>query len=232
MKLCETKKLHYGKYLYKLAIVNSCSYFFRTEFQPDGKLKYARRRLDAVHRNSSTNTTEWGIEIPHTYNSKFVETIPMSHFWDAIEIYRHLLKEKEYKIRCEHTHLIIYSNNRKSMIELGNKLKQPYTEFWEPNPETIQTLLSEENIIISNKPPAYQYKVTLGNKKGSASLAKWIESNTNLASMGERALGYCKDESYVYGYYFHVRDEKTLLLIQMMVGDNIKRVDKFVYIEQ
>ena len=173
MKLCETKKLHYGKYLYKLAIVNSCSYFFRTEFQPDGNLKYARQRLDAVHRNSSTNTTEWGIEVPHAHNSKFVETIPMSHFWDAIEIYRH-----------------------------------------------------------SNKPPVYQYKVTLGNKKGSASLAKWIESNTNLASMGERALGYCKDESYVYGYYFHVRDEKTLLLIQMMVGDNIQRVDKFVYIEQ
>ena len=50
--------------------------------------------------------------------------------------------------------------------------------------------------------------------------------------MGAIALEYCKDESYVYGYYFHVRDEKTLLLIQMMVGNNIQRVDKFVYIEQ
>tara|TARA_B110000503_G_scaffold24083_1_gene37865 strand:- start:1064 stop:1759 length:696 start_codon:yes stop_codon:yes gene_type:complete len=231
MKLCETKKLHYGKYIYKLAIVNSCAYFFRTEYQPDGNLKYARQRLDNVSRSHKQQTTEWGIQVP-TPNSRFVETIPFDHFWDAIEIYRHLIKEKEYKIRCEATHLIIYSNNRKGMIELGNKLKQPYTEFWEPNPETIQTLLSEENIIISNKPPVYQYKVTLGNKKGSANLAKWIEANPNLASMGAIALEYCKDESYVYGYYFHVRDEKTLLLIQMMVGNNIQRVDKFVYIEQ
>ena len=231
MKLCETKKLHYGKYLYKLAIVNSCSYFFRTEFQSDGNLKYARQNLDRVHIKHTQQKPDWSIKID-IEGSEFVETIPLTHFWDAIEIYRHLLKETEYKIRCEHTHLIIYSNNRKGMIELGNKLKQPYTEFWEPNPETIQTLQSEKNIIITHKIPQYQYKVTLGNKKGSSSLANWIKNNPSLASMGEIAWLYCKDESYVAGYYFHVRDEKTLLLIQMMVGNNIQRVDKFVYIEQ
>jgi hypothetical protein len=50
--------------------------------------------------------------------------------------------------------------------------------------------------------------------------------------MGAIARESCKNEDYVYGYYFHVRDLKTLLIIQMMAGDNIQRIDKFVYIKQ
>jgi len=118
------------------------------------------------------------------------------------------------------------------LVDLGNKLRQKYTVFWEPNPETIQALSSEKNAIIVNKPPQYEYKVTLGNKKGVAALAEWIERNPKLASMGIRAKEGCRNEDYVYGYYFHVRDLKTLLIIQMIAGDNIRRIDKFVYIKQ
>lgn len=230
MKLYETKKLHYGKYFYKLAIVNCCASYFRTEFQRDGSLKYARRKLDNVNKHYMPNDYDWKVEIPVT--PSYNDVIPVEHFWDAIDIYRHLLKHTDYKIRCESQHLLIYSNNRKMLVDLGNKLRQKYIEFWEPNPETIQALSSEKNVIIVNKPPQYEYKVTLGNKKGVAALARWIEHNPKLASMGTRARESCKNENYVYGYYFYVRDIKTLLIIQMMAGDNILRTDKFVYIKQ
>ena len=37
-----------------------------------------------------------------------------------------------------------------------------------------------------------------------------------------------KNNGYVNGMYFYVRDEKVLQLIQIIIGGNIKRVDKFI----
>jgi hypothetical protein len=47
--------------------------------------------------------------------------------------------------------------------------------------------------------------------------------------MGDIAMHECHIGGWVKGYYFFVRDEKTLLIAQMLVGDNIQRVDRLVY---
>lgn len=226
MKLYETKKLHYGKYLYKLAIINKCAHFFRTEFQPKGDLKWAQKRLDELHQHYKVGKTT--IDIP--LGTRWTETIPVQHFNDAIYIYRHLKRFNDYKIRCEVSCLHVYSNDRKMLVDLGNKISQPYTEFWEPNPENVNLLNTTSNIIISKKEPEYEYKITLGKKPGNPSLAKWIDANPKLAKMGNIAKQECLNQGWIKGYYFFVRDYKTLTIAQMLVGDNIQRIDKFVYV--
>ena len=228
MKLYETKKLHYDKYFYKFVVVNKCASFFRTEFQPNGNLKYCQKRLDEVNEHFKPNKNV--IELPLTTDWRWKETIPTQHFFDAINIYRHLKKHKDYKIRCEINMLHVYSNNRKMLIDLSNKVQQQYSEFWEPNPENIELLSNKSNIIIVNKPPEYEYKITLGKKPGLPSLAKWIDNNPKLAKMGDTAKQECYNNGWVKGYYFHIRDKKTLSLAQLLVGDNIQRIDKFVYV--
>lgn len=47
--------------------------------------------------------------------------------------------------------------------------------------------------------------------------------------MGEVAKQECYKNGWVKGYYFYVRDSKSLFIAQMMVGDNIMRIDKLVY---
>ena len=231
MRLYETKKLHYGKYLYKLVVVNSCAAYFRTEFQPKGDFKHCRSRLDELHQlykpGVLTLKVPWG---SWGTGNRFHDTIPVEHFFDAIDIYRHLKKQTNYKIRVEQNCLHIYSNDRKMLVELGNKLRQRYTEFWEPNPENVELLNNSKNIIVVNKTPEFEYKITLGKLRGNPSLAKWIEKNPKLAKMGHVALEECYNNGWVKGYYFYVRDQKTLTIAQLLVGDNIQRVDKFVQV--
>lgn len=227
MKLRETKKLHYNKYLYKLSIPNQCAHIFRTEFQKDGQLGYARQKLDIFNQHYSHK--EKLITVPWGGGGRFYDKVSVEHYYDAIEIYRHLKGKTGFIIRIEVNHLNIYSNDRKFLISLSNKLRHHFIEFWEPAPENLDKLLTNENIIIVNKKPQYEYKVTLSKGKGNPSLASWIDANPKLGKMGEIAKGECYRNGYVKGYYFFVRDTKSLLIAQMIVGDNIQRIDKLVY---
>lgn len=234
LKLYETKKLHYGEYLYKLVVPNQVAPHFRTEHQTDGKLGYVRERLDTLNRHFEPSQPV--IVIPTNYESKFFsvrsrlhtdETL-VEHYYDAIEIYRHLKNApKEYKLRTENFILHIYSNNRDFIINLSNKLRHKHKEFWEPDPEKANLL--EKDIIIKDKPVKFQYKITLGKKKGSPALPKWIDNNPSISKMGETAKQYCNMSTFVKGYYFYVKDDKALFLVQMIVGDNIQRIEKLVY---
>ena len=97
MKLLETKKLHYNKYLYKIAIRNQCASFFRTEFQKGVQLSYAKKRIDECHQWYDVKHPS--IDIP--WGNKYVNRIPREHYWDAISIYRHLKNQEGYIVRCE-----------------------------------------------------------------------------------------------------------------------------------
>lgn len=227
MKLYETKKLHYKQYLYKLVISNRLASYFRTEFQKDGRLDYARLKLDEI--NKHYNPKDSLIRIPWSSNSFFRDEIPAEDFWDAIDIYRYLKTKNEYKIRCEIFSLIIYSNDRNTLITLSNKLRTNRIEFWEPDPANIDALLTNDNIILVNSPPKYEYKITFGKKLGSPALAKWIDNNPTLGKIGDAAKDYCENGSWVKGLYFFVKDKRALLMVQMIVGDNIARIDKLIY---
>lgn len=226
MKLFETCKLHYNKYLYKLVIYNSCSSYFRTDFQKDGQYRYAREKLDNIHKHHRLNVNE--IKVPY---GRWIDYIPKQDYYDAIVIFRYLknTKEKDFLVRVERGTMYLYSNNRNWLIKLGNKIKQPYTEFWEPDPENLGLLQDNKNIILVKKKPEYLYKCTFGKKLGSPSLAKWIDANPNLAKIGDTAKWECYNNGWVKGYYFWVKNEKVLFMVQMIVGDNIVRVDKLVY---
>lgn len=228
MKLYESNKLHYNKYLYKLVIPNQCAGYFRTEFQKDGQLSFARQHLDKLAREFDSKKSY--IEIP--WGSRFFDRIPVEHYYDAIEIYRYLRNKNDYLVRIETHTLMLYSNDRKFLITLGNKLRHSFMEFHEPNPEHVSLLQNNQNIIIVKREPEYEYKITLGGKRGNPNLASWISANPQLGKMGDIALDACKNNGYVKGYYFFVRDAKTLLIAQMMIGDNIQRIDRLVYTDK
>jgi len=154
--------------------------------------------------------------------------IPIEHYFDAIEIFRHLLKGKDYLIRIEQSSCNIYSNNRKYLISLGNKVHHKYASFYEPDPKNIAKLTSNQNIIITKTPPEFEYIITLGKKRGNTGLANWLQANPKLGKMGKIALEECRSQGWVKGYYFYVKNEKVLNLVMMIVGDNIQRIDKMV----
>lgn len=230
MKLYETKKLYYGKYLYKLVVTSTLAYSFRTEFQKDGRLDYARLKLEEIskHYDRKSNTTV--IQLPTDFR-RYPDEISVNDYLNAKTLYYYLRTKSDYRIRCESYQVIIFSNDRQMLITLNNKLFNTYIEFWEPNPTNIDTLLTGDNIIIVDKKPDYEYKITFGNKKGkgTAALAKWIDANPSLAKMTSYTKHYCKSGYGLGGMYFYAKNKKALFMIQMIVSDNIQRVDKLIY---
>lgn len=229
MNLLKTKKLHYGKYLYKTSFPNRLAGHFRTELQKDGHYGHLRVKLDEMHSAFIPGSTE--IKMPWAYSSRMYDSIPTEDYFDAIDLYRLLCKSTdiEFTLRCEAFRLNIYSSDRDFITKIVNTVRHKFIEFWEPDPEDAKLLVAESNVIIVSEPPPYEYKITLGKKIGNPSLAKWVQANPNLAKMGDIAMHECHIGGWVKGYYFFVRDEKTLLIAQMLVGDNIQRVDRLVY---
>lgn len=221
--LRETKKLHYGKYLYKLKIYNQLAGIFRTELQRNGKLNFARTKLQEylsrVKKGETVTKTRWRTE-------KIIRT---EDILDANLIYLQLKNSKEYIVRCEYNTLIIYTNDRKLLLDIANKSKISMLELWEPDPSTIAFLQDQSNVILSDVPVYFPYKVTFGRKRPDSSLSTWIEKNRDKVQAGPIFMENLQKNNSIQGQYLYARDEHIVFLLQMLAGDNIVRIDKLIY---
>lgn len=225
LKLYETKKLHYGKYLYKLELFNRLNTIFRSELQKDGKLGYARKQLDTAtecyRKNKPIIQTKFRSE----------HEVPYEDYLDAKSVYSFLKNMTEYKVRVDpYRSLCIYTNDRSSLLKIANSMRTSARGLWEPNPLATEYLLSTPNIIVTDSPNDFKYKITLGRKQSSTTeLADWLINNRDKSKVGPIALDEFSKNGYVDGLYFYIRDKKVLMLVQMMVGSSIRRIDKLVY---
>ena len=62
------------------------------------------------------------------------------------------------------------------------------------------------------------------------SFSNWLIANSDKSRVGDKTLVSIQ-QGYVSGSYFYVRDEKILIIVQMLIGNTIQRIDKLVYIE-
>lgn len=218
----ESKKLHYRKYLYKLRINNDLSSIFRTEHQRVNKLSYARNRIDECQSN---------IKHGHAFIKRpFSESrISLEDLRDAKTIYKYLLDSEDHLIRCEWNTLMIYTNNMALLSSIIKELKVGYVELWKPKKEYEEYLQNNINTIIVNKSPEFNYKVTFGRKKPSKELASWLENNASQVKATAHLIDAIRQYGYIQGLYVYTKNEKTLLLLQMIASNNISRIDKLIY---
>lgn len=218
----ETTKLHYGKYLYKMQLHNRLAHIFRTELQRNGKLSYAASNLVDYKEQSKSGyiyKSRWG----------FDEVIPVEDLKDAEVVYRLLKAADNYMVRVELNSLIVYSNDIDLLENINSKLTVD-TKIWKPREDTKDFLLNNKNVILVNTPPEFPYKISFGRLPAKKELANWIIKNKNKVVCGPRLLSNLKNENkWIQGQYIFAKDEKVILLLQMLIGDNISRIDKLVY---
>lgn len=216
LKNCQTTKLFWGKYLYKLCISNGIGTIFR-----DKNLSYAREVLDKLQQQYEEGE-------PLVVN-RFYREMPVKElsFLDARKLYKFLNKHEDWTLRIEGSTTCIYSNNREWLHTLKSALnKKNLIEFWEPDPNHLSQL--EPNTIIVDKNNGFNYKVTLGNKIGDTSgFANWAKNNPKQVRVGPQLQHNLEQNSYVADMYFYARDEKTVNLCELMLS-NIRRIDKLV----
>lgn len=222
-KLHETKKLHYGKYLYKVNIASQLSGIFRTELQRNGKLAYARSKLDEYAAAQKSGYV--------TINTKFRAkvSIDADELLDANNIYTVLKNSADYLLRCEYKKLIVYTNDSTTVSKLTAKVAGNM-EIWQPTPKTAEFLQNNLNTIIVNNATNYPFKITFGFKPAKPELAAWAEKNADKVQIGSVLMkNLQKGNKYIQGQYIFARDENIIMLLQMIIGDNIARIDKLVY---
>jgi len=218
----DTVKLHYGRYLYKMQFRNTLAHIFRTEWQRNGKLSCAASNLADYKEKAKSGyiyKSRWG------YN----ETIPIEDLKDAEVIYRLLKQADEYMVRCELNSLNIYTNDINLLESIDKKILAD-TQIWKPKENAVDFLLNNKNVILVNRPPEFPYKISFGRRPAKKELAKWIDNNRDKVSCGSRLYDSLKNENkWIQGQYIYAKDDKVILLLQMLVGDNIARIDKLVY---
>jgi hypothetical protein len=224
LKLRETRKLHYGKYLYKLVLPSVLAYAFRTSNQRTKNLSYAKSVLDEINSLYERNQPL----VRQMYRTK--QTISEFDFLDAMDIYS-LLKQNtnDYRIRCERNTLSIATNDLNLANDIAKKFRSSGAEFWKPQPEMLAFLSLKHDVVLVDKTPDMEFKIYLNNNRCDPSFAAWLEKNDDKSKVGHYTLGNIKHSMYNGNAYFYVRDEKVLLMVQMYISKNIRRIEKLVY---
>lgn len=223
LKQFETKKLHYGKYLYKLALANPFASWFRTEFQKGGDLKLLKTHIDKYQAVYDMGQPMF----KSVYRSELPITI--DEFLDAKDLYHQLLDADDYKIRVERwTGFCLYTNDKDFLLNIAKLMRVSAREFWEPKTDTIDLLLNEKNILLVDKIPEHPIKITFNYKKIDPAFSSWLLANKDKSTAGEVTISNIS-HGYASGNYVFVRDERVLTMIQMIVGHNIQRIERLVY---
>ena len=223
-KLFETRKLHFGKYLYKLVLSNSLCSAFRTELQKGTALSYAKEKLDQLTKQYDSNIPLTIVRY-RTHNE-----ISNDEYLDALSIYNILKNSSDYKVRTTYYRILtIYSNDIGMLRSISDVMRISNVELWEPSEHYVKLLTSNQNIIIVDNPTNMGLKVTFKRGNVNKDFAAWVKSNSDKCQIGPVTLYDIENEGYLYGNYMYVRDEKILNLLLLLIGNSISKVDKIIY---
>jgi hypothetical protein len=216
LKKRETHKLFWDEYLYKLVIHNKIARIFRNK-----NLSYAKQALVPLKEAHDSG-------LPLNFvKSKRQDFIKEDQYLDAEKLLNHFSTANNYKIRIESATLTVYSNDKLWLETVANSLTpRNVYEFWEPSSTSITHLI--KNTVILEEKINYQFRVTLGSRRGNLGFAQFAKKNPHLVRLGPKLLKEMENEGWVSGMYFYARDEKVIELCHIML-DNMRRVDKVIY---
>lgn len=136
-----------------------------------------------------------------------------------------LKKATDYEIRVESPLLTLYTNTE-SLVEstaaLDTELVK-YVSFPKPGSEEIL-----EGSSVITKRLDYGYKITVGRTRRSfPDFLNWA-SNMSKVRLTKRTKKELSKEHSWGGYYFYVKDDKTLTMVKIFLGNHIQSVEKVI----
>lgn len=221
-KTYKSTKLFYDAYLYKLQVRTTISNVFR----PNHNKVIYRDSLDEYisisgPKKQDVNVTRYKVV---TYESLVDATHIMNVLLDSVE---------DFKVRCESYSLIIYTNDLSLLERIADGVSDySRCKIWRPIVGSEEYLLTNKSIVVTDKEIKYEYKLYLKNGSNTTTLVNWIKKNSDKAKIGESTLYALENEYYVNGNYFYVKDSKVLIMVEMVAGKLISKIEKFVHITE
>jgi hypothetical protein len=201
----QTTRLFNGKYKYKIVLVSKAASWFR-----GANLESVKSNAAVIDRKSQPI---WAQKLSH----------------DDVDYVNHLVntmeKAPDFIIRVESPYINFYTNNVTDIEKLA-KIKETSVKYVSYPAPGSESDLDNKKIIVKNLD--FAYRVTMGkSKQNYSNFLQWCE-NIDRVRLPKRArLQLARNTSWG-GYYFYVKDDKTLTMVKMFVGGNILSVEHCV----
>lgn len=126
--------------------------------------------------------------------------------------------------------IIIYTSAEDMVNKLVNNLSNCIKELHRPK-EGIEAFLTQNiGTAIVKTPPEHEYRVYLKGNRIDPSFANWLKSNQDKCKVGDMTLWNIENSSYyTNNNYFYIKNDKVLTMIRMIIGHNIRKVERLVY---
>lgn len=146
---------------------------------------------------------------------------------EEIEHLLEMIDEDDCRTRGEGGCISVFTNSKKLIDEIKATFQDTVEEVWQPDPAKIH-VLKQPNTILVKEAASHPIRVMLNDKKISGDFAQWISANPDKITIGNAAYRAIKRGWMTGGLYFYLRDDKILSLVNLMIWQNIRRVDRLV----
>lgn len=222
-RLCKTTKLHYGKYLYKATFRNTVLFAFSNyRNAKKDRLSLAESVIDSLDRQFAENK-KLTVAVWRTNKS-----ITKTEYQEAKQILFLLQEHSDWRTRVElGRYMSIYTSSKELLDQLSDNCGA--IEIHTPEEGMENFLLLNIDTAVVKTVPEYEYRVYLKGHKTDPSFANWLKANTDKSRVGDLTLFNIAAGHHVSGNYFYVKNDKVLTIVRMLIGHNIRRVEKLVF---
>ena len=201
----QTTKLFNGKYKYKIVLVTKTASWFR-----GANLEHVKA-MTAVQDMST-----------HAHWARSIATTEIEY---AVKLTSAMQKMTDFIVRIESPYINFYTNNKADIEKLAKVDSDSVKYVSVPAPGS-EANLEDKKIIVKNLD--YDYRVTMGRtKQNYNNFLQWC-SGKDKVKLTKRALSQLSKEHSWGGYYFYVKDEKSLTMVKMFLSSNIQNVERCV----
>jgi len=203
MLVKETRKLFKGTYQYKVVLVSPGCTFFR-----NGDIAATLEVLQLIETAANIKRTKFKSLDDVTY---------------AVNIAKALAGMQDYEVRVEYPLLTIYATSQLCIDTLTNLDKSKVKYISIPPKDTS---LVEGTVIMPKID--FDFKVTLGRtKQNNSTFIAWADNNAKVKLTNSARRDLHKNTSWG-GTHFYASGDNTLLMIRMMLGGSINKVENIV----
>jgi hypothetical protein len=216
VKVQETRRKFYNKWLYKISVRNSGAVIFRVlplESIEDSCNNFYSRRYHHYLKNPQENAS-------------------------LIKIAKVLLSapKETWSIRVESSTLDIYTNNKDFYNKIGNDLGNRVFRRFEPDTNKLDILNEHRHIAVKKLPHnKYRYKVYLrahelkSDIHAKAELVKWLKTQDPRIKCTDATAQWFITTHWNWDRrYILVEDEAQLLMLKMRCGNSVGSVYQYV----
>ena len=219
-KQYNTIKLYYNQFLYKALVRTELANVFGSYHSKN----YAKEILDRFALDLELGRPlllqKW----------RTVREISKNDFLTAKKLQDLFDEYDDLRIRVDNSYTVsIYTNDYDLINSLENDINVSLREIHRPTSEIADFLKNNLGTSIVRTRMPHDYRVHLNSKRIDPSFANWLTANKDKSQVGDTTLFNIQNGHYVAGSYFYIKNEKILLMIQMLIGHNIAKVERLIY---